>query len=243
MGSPVAGLRPMRALRSTRRNFANPEIVTSSPVHTVSVMTSTSDVMSSSASLRDMSLRSASAFNNWLRFTVAGLHQAVGTSGACLHLAYPQRWISARFSGIFSACQHGCMVSTDDLRWLDATAQAELVRTGAASALELVDAAIARIEAANDRLNAVIHPRFERAREEARDENLTSGPFRGVPFLVKDGVCHTAGEPFHCGMRVLKEIGWTEPDDTWLAQRFRAAGFVTCGKTNLPELAASVTTE
>src|SRR5258708_5800195 len=62
-------------------------------------------------------------------------------------------------------------------------------------------------------------------------------------MLVKDGVCHTAGDPFHCGMRVLRDIGWTEPDDTALARRFRAAGFVICGKTNLPELALMVTTE
>jgi len=56
-------------------------------------------------------------------------------------------------------------------------------------------------------------------------------------------VCHTAGDPFHAGMRVLKEAGWTEAEDTWLAARFRAAGFVFVGKTNTPELATSVTTE
>ena len=64
-----------------------------------------------------------------------------------------------------------------------------------------------------------------------------------MPFLVKDAVCHTAGDPFHCGMRALKDAGWTEPDDTWLAARFRAAGFVFVGKTNTPELASSCTTE
>jgi amidase len=141
------------------------------------------------------------------------------------------------------ACQDDGVSASDDFRWLDATGQAELVRRGEATAAELVDAAIARIEHDDDRLNAVIHKLFDKARATAGGNDLGGGPFRGVPFLVKDGVCHTAGDPYHCGMRVLKDAGWHERDDTWLAQRFRAAGFVTCGKTNLPELASSVTTE
>src|ERR1700691_697153 len=92
--------------------------------------------------------------------------------------------------------------------WLDATAQAEMVAAGDASPAELVDAAIARIEALNPALNAVIHERFERARAEVRavdfSESSAGRPLHGVPFLVKDAVCHTAGEPFHCGMRLLK---------------------------------------
>ena len=132
---------------------------------------------------------------------------------------------------------------TDTDTWLDATAQAELVARGDVSPAELVDAAIARIEALNPPLNAVIHERFDRARTEARDPGLPDGPLRGVPFLVKDAVCHTAGDPFHCGMRFLKRLQWVAPDDTWLAARFRAAGLVFVGKTNTPELATSVTTE
>lgn len=127
-----------------------------------------------------------------------------------------------------------------DLAVLDATAQAQLVARGDASPRELVDAAIARIESLNPQLNAVIHERFERARAEA---TTATGRFGGVPFLVKDAVCHTAGDPFHAGMRALKDAHWTEPNDTWLAQRFRAAGFVFVGKTNTPELATSITTE
>jgi amidase len=134
------------------------------------------------------------------------------------------------------------MVVSDNLAWLDATAQAELVRSGAMSAAELVEAALARIEAVNPALNAVIFDRSERARAEAAGP-LPDGPFRGVPFLLKDAVAHSAGDPYHCGMRVLKEAGWVEPSDTWLVERFRAAGFVIVGKTNTPELASSVTTE
>lgn len=129
---------------------------------------------------------------------------------------------------------------TDDLALLDATAQAGLVARGTATALELVDAAIERIERVDGELNAVIHRRFERARSEAP---AATGPFAGVPFLVKDAVCHTAGDPYHAGMRALKDARWVEADDTWLAARFRAAGFVFVGKTNTPELATSITTE
>jgi amidase len=129
----------------------------------------------------------------------------------------------------------------DDVAFLDATGQAELVALGKLSAGELVAAAIARIERLNPQLNAVIHERFERACTEA--PHATAGPFAGVPFLVKDAVCHTAGDPFHVGMRALKDAHWIEPADTWLAERFRAAGFVFVGKTNTPELASSITTE
>lgn len=130
----------------------------------------------------------------------------------------------------------------DDLAWLDATAQAELVRRGDVTPAELVEAAITRIEKLNPQLNAVIHSLFDKARA-AATEPIPDGPFRGVPFLVKDGVCHTAGDPFHCGMQVLKDLDWHEESDTWLAERYRGAGFLFVGKTNLPELATSVTTE
>lgn len=131
---------------------------------------------------------------------------------------------------------------TDDLSNLDATAQAELVASGQASPLELVEAAIARIERVNPQLNAVITPLFDSARARA-SADLPGGPFRGVPFLLKDLSCHSAGDPFHEGMAFLKERGWTEPEDTALAARFRAAGLIVVGKTNTPELGILPTTE
>jgi amidase len=131
-------------------------------------------------------------------------------------------------------------LTVPDLAWLDATAQAELVRGGDASAAELVGAAIERIERIDPALNAVIHRRFERALAEAPD---VTGPFAGVPILMKDIGSHTAGDPFHCGMAVLKRIGWTEPSDTEVAARIRRAGFVILGRTNTPELGLAPTTE
>src|SRR5207244_2860751 len=132
---------------------------------------------------------------------------------------------------------------SDDLALLDATAQAELVRQRRVTPRELVDAAIARIERVNPKLNAVISQRFEKARAEAAAPDLPDGPFRGVPFLLKDLICHSAGDPYHAGMRLLRELGWVERYDTHLAARFRAAGFVCLGRTNVPELGPAPTTE
>ena len=130
----------------------------------------------------------------------------------------------------------------DELASMDATAQAELVRSGAASPAELVEAAIERIGAINPELNAVIHPLFAKARD-AATRGLGEGPFRGVPMVVKDLGPHTAGDPFHQGMRVAKEAGWTEAHDSVLITRFRRAGFVLVAKTNTPELGILPTTE
>jgi amidase len=131
---------------------------------------------------------------------------------------------------------------TDDLARLDAVAQAELVRNGEASPRELVDAAIARIEALDPQLNAVIHPRFEKAREEAAGD-LPDGPFRGVPFLLKDLWPTSAGDPFHMGIKAFKEAGYVHPEDANLTKRYREAGFVIVGRTNTPELGLVATTE
>ena len=130
----------------------------------------------------------------------------------------------------------------DELATMDATAQAQLVRSGEASPVELVDAAIERIEALNGDLNAVIHPLFERAREQAAGD-IPDGPFRGVPMVHKDLGAHWADEPYHEGTKFLRNLGWAEKDETWLAARYRDAGFISCGKTNTPEFGILPTTE
>jgi amidase len=126
--------------------------------------------------------------------------------------------------------------------WLDATAQAELVRRGEVSPAELVEAAIARIEAVNPHLDAVVRTRFDAARAEAAGD-LPDGPFRGVPLLLKDMGCHVAGEETAYGLAALRDAGVRWPRDSHLAEAFRAAGFVVLGRTNVPELGTTVTTE
>src|SRR5579871_1423595 len=130
-----------------------------------------------------------------------------------------------------------------DIARMDATAQAELVRKGKITPLELVDAAIARIEKINPQLNAVIWTRFEKAREEAKSKDLPRGPFRGVPFLTKDLGCTTAGEPESQGSRFLKNNGYKAGYTGELAERIRRAGFINLGRTNTPEFGSLATTE
>jgi amidase len=125
---------------------------------------------------------------------------------------------------------------------IDATEQARILRDGEASPGELLEEAIALLERLNPQLNAVIHPLFEQARQTAAGE-LPDGPFRGVPFLVKDLSCYMAGAPVHEGLRPLRDAGYVSDHDMWLAQRFRAAGFVILGRTNAPELGILPTTE
>ena len=132
---------------------------------------------------------------------------------------------------------------SDELSSLDATGLAELIRTKKASPLEVVEAAIERTAKLNPRLNAVINDTFEKARERARSPELPDGPFRGVPFVLKDLGGYSAGDPFHAGMKFLRDSGWTESKDSYLIAKYRRAGFVFLGKTNTPELGLLPTTE
>jgi amidase len=126
---------------------------------------------------------------------------------------------------------------------LDAVGQAELVRSGDLSPLELVDVSIAQIEKWNPQVNAVIHEHFDRARTEAKG-TLPDGPFRGVPILLKDlGAGHAEGDPLHWGTRFLKAAGHRAQFTSYLVAKLRAAGFIVVGRTNVPELGVWLTTE
>ena len=127
-----------------------------------------------------------------------------------------------------------------DFGSLDATAQAELVRRREASPLELVDAAIDRVERVNPRLNAVITPMFELAREAARGP-LPDGPFTGVPFLMKDLGPEYAGVRMSEGTAFLR--GYVSPRDSELTLRCKRAGLIVIGKTNTCEFGALPVTE
>jgi amidase len=126
---------------------------------------------------------------------------------------------------------------------LDATGLAALVRSGEVSPEDLVEAAMGRIEKLDPSLNAVIHRSFETALDLARSADLPDGPFRGVPFLLKDLWPTSAGDPFHCGVAGMKAAGYRHPTDANLVTRYRQAGLVLVGRTNTPELGLVATTE
>jgi len=121
---------------------------------------------------------------------------------------------------------------------LDATAAAELVRTGQASPRELVDRAIARIEQHNAELGPVIVPLYDTARRAADSAPLRTppGPFRGVPILIKD-IITTIGGVMQCsGLLPLRRAGVTAPVTSHLVDALERAGFIVVGKTNTSEL-------
>jgi amidase len=129
----------------------------------------------------------------------------------------------------------------DELEWMDATAQAALVRDGALRPIDLVEAAIARIEQVDGAVNAVVIRRFDAARKEACGP-LPDCPFGGVPIVIKD---HTPsrGDPWHCGCRAVKDAGYVADEDSYSVRRLRRAGFVIVGRTNVPELCTWPSTE
>jgi len=121
----------------------------------------------------------------------------------------------------------------------DATGLAELVRTRQISSEEVVEAAIARIEARNPALNAVVHTQFERARREAHQPR--TGSFAGVPFLLKDLFAEDAGEPSTGSCQLGS--AWRADRDCELVARYKRAGLIILGRTNTPEFGIMGTTE
>jgi amidase len=89
----------------------------------------------------------------------------------------------------------------------------------------------------------VITPLFMKARAQARDGPLPDGPFRGVPLLLKDLICTTAGDPIYNGARLFRDAHFVAPADSYLASKFKTAGFINVGKTNTPEFGLNATTE
>jgi amidase len=132
------------------------------------------------------------------------------------------------------------MVLRTELALMDAIAQADLVRSGEVTPLELVDAAIDRIERLNPQVNAVITPLFDQARAAVKS-SLPNGPFRGVPFLLKDLLALYAGAPISAGSASMR--GFVPDHDSELVARLKRAGLIILGKTNTPEFGLLPTTE
>ncbi len=122
----------------------------------------------------------------------------------------------------------------------DGLGLAALVAKGEVTPLELVDAAIERIERHNPALNAVVYKAYDEARDRARGP-LPDGPFKGVPFLIKDLGMPVAGWPRSYGSKFAASV--VDAADGELTGRYRAAGVIPLGKTNTPEYGITGTTE
>ena len=122
----------------------------------------------------------------------------------------------------------------------DGLGLASLVARGEVSPPELVEAAIERIERHNGALNAVVHKAYDEARRTAASD-LPAGPFKGVPFLIKDLGMSVAGWPRTSGSRFVAHV--VDDADSGLVGRYRDSGVVLLGKTNTPEYGITGTTE
>ncbi|MEH6832224.1 MAG: amidase, partial [Sulfitobacter sp.] len=122
----------------------------------------------------------------------------------------------------------------------DATYFASLVATGQASPDELLDEALARVAALNPALNAVVLVQEDVARA-AIKAGLPDGPFRGVPFLLKDLSAEAVDFPTHSGSNMLRDTRYSY--DSEIYKRMRATGVVTFGRTTSPEGGIGVVTE
>ena len=121
----------------------------------------------------------------------------------------------------------------------DGLGLAGLVRKGEVTPLELLDAAIDRIERHNGKLNAVVHKAYDEARATAKGA-LPDGPFKGVPFLIKDLGVRVKGWPRTSASRFAQVDA--DSEDSELTKRYRASGVVLAGKTNTPEFGAGANT-
>lgn len=128
-----------------------------------------------------------------------------------------------------------------DLARLDAVGLASAVRRGDVSAAEVLESTIERLDVVNGAINAVIHRHDDDARTDLAD--LPQGAFTGVPMLLKDLWACEAGRPHHQGVKALRDADVRAHRDSHLVEAYRAAGFVSLGRTNTPEMGAAATTE
>jgi amidase len=140
------------------------------------------------------------------------------------------------------AAPHG-KKSHDSLADLDATATAHLIRTGQLTPLEAVDAAIARSSAVQPKLNFLVTPDYDRARDRAKalTKNRLHGPFAGVPFLVKD-LNDVKGLPTYSGSRLNLKTPPKTSQSTYI-DAFERAGLNFIGKSATPEYGFLPTTQ
>jgi amidase len=132
------------------------------------------------------------------------------------------------------------MTGFDEYEDYDAIGLAQLVADGAVTAGEVLEAAIARAEARNPALNAIVLPLWELGRAAAAAD-LPEGPLAGVPYLIKDLGAAIAGTPTTGGSRFMADVVPAADSETVI--RLKAAGMTLFGKTNTCEFGMSITCE
>ena len=128
----------------------------------------------------------------------------------------------------------------DDYESYDALGLAELIRNREVKPSEVLEAAITRQDERNPGLGAVVIPMIDEGRKAAAGD-LPDGPFRGVPFLLKDLHLLTSGARTSYGCRLFE--GFVADHDSEIVGRYRNAGLVIFGKTASPEFGLTTTTE
>ncbi|SEQ19369.1 amidase [Solimonas aquatica] len=131
------------------------------------------------------------------------------------------------------------MIGQDEYQQYDGLGLAQLVARGEVSPAELLDAALARAEAVNPKLNAIVIAMHEIARERAQEK--LQGPFAGLPFLLKDIRQEYAGVSATLGCRGLRKARAERHAE--MTQRWLKAGVVIFGRTNTPEFGSKAITE
>ncbi len=143
-------------------------------------------------------------------------------------------------SGCTSFVRAPFAISRDEYTRFDATDLARLISEGQVSPGEVLEWAIARCEAVNPRLNAVVIKNFDRARR-AASQPLPKGPLRGIPFLLKDLFVELEGTVTTHGSRFF--ANHAAKGTSTLITRYEAAGLVIFGKTASPEFGSNSSTE
>jgi len=133
------------------------------------------------------------------------------------------------------------MAAFADYEQFDGLGLADLVRRGKVTPRELLDAAIERVEARNGAVNAVVARLYDYGRQAIAD-GLPDGPFRGVPYLLKDLSASLAGVKTTRGSRFFADAPPPAADSEHVA-RLKRAGLVIFGRTNTCELGLSLTCE
>jgi amidase len=132
------------------------------------------------------------------------------------------------------------MLTFDEYRKHDAIGLARLVAAGDVTAAELLSTAIARVEAIDGGIASISQKHYDLARR-AIERGLPDGPFKGVPFLLKDISVQLAGTVTTAGSKLF--AGNVAQHDSTLVERYKRSGLVIFGKTNTPEMGLAASTE